>query len=135
MFKKYYGINLRIVFTTFKVKNYFSLKCRSPLPLLANVIYKFQCLCDTDCIYIGKTIRHLATRVKEHGTSASAIYDHLNICVPCKSKFSINNFSILDRGNNDFEVSIKEALYIKSTKPDLNKQLFNNGSTFILNIF
>ena len=28
----------RIVFTSFKVKNYFSLKCRTPLPLLANVV-------------------------------------------------------------------------------------------------
>ena len=39
LFKKYYCIDTRIVFTSFKVKNYFSLKCRTPLPLLANVVY------------------------------------------------------------------------------------------------
>ena len=65
LFKKYYCIDIRIVFTSFKVKNYFSLKCRTPLPLLANVVYKFKCLRDANNIYIGKTIRHLATRVKE----------------------------------------------------------------------
>ena len=136
LFKKYYGIDLRIVFTTFKVKNYFSLKCRSPLPLVANVVYKFQGLCDTDCIYIGKTMRHLATRVKEHGTSASAIHDHLRTCDPCRSKFSIDNFQILDRGKSDFEISVKEALHIKSKKPMLNKQLAGTqGSCFSLSIF
>ena len=57
-----------MLFTSFKVKNYFSLKCRTPLPLLANVVYKFKCLRNANNIYIGKTIRHLATRVKEHGT-------------------------------------------------------------------
>ena len=66
LLNKYYCIDIRIVFTSFKVKNYFSLKCRTPLPLLANVVYKFKCLRDANNIYIGKTIRHLATRVKEH---------------------------------------------------------------------
>ena len=63
IFKRYYAIDVRIVFTSFKVRNYFSLKCRTPLPLLANVVYKFKCSCNTNKIYIGKTMRHLATRV------------------------------------------------------------------------
>ena len=37
---KVYGIDVRISNSSFKVKNYFSLKCRTPLPLLANA--KFQ---------------------------------------------------------------------------------------------
>ena len=44
LFKKYYGTDIRVVFTSFKVKKYFSLKCCTPLPLLANVVYKFECL-------------------------------------------------------------------------------------------
>ena len=36
---------------------------------------------------------------------------------------------------NDFEVTIKEALHIKNSKPALNRQLFNSGSSFVLNIF
>ena len=35
---------IRIVLTSFKVKNYFSLKCHTPLPLLANVVYKLNLL-------------------------------------------------------------------------------------------
>ena len=87
LFKKYYCFDIRIVFTPFKVKNYFSLKCRTPLPLLANVVYKFKYLQIT--FTNGKTTRHLATRVKEHGTSPSnsAVSNHLTSCQTCKLNF------------------------------------------------
>ena len=85
--------------------------------------------------YIGKTIRNLATRVKEHGSSNSAIYSHLLTCETCKSSFSCNNFSVIDSGKNDFEVTIKEAFHIKFSKPIMNKQLFTQGSSFVLNVF
>ena len=117
--------------------NYFSLKCCTPLPLLANVVYKFECLRDANTFYIGKTIRHLATRVKEHGSSNSnsAIYSHLLSCETCKSNFSCNNFSVIDSCKNDFEVTIKEAFHIKFSKPIMNKQLFTPRSSFVLNVF
>ena len=110
-------------------------KCCTPLPLLANVVYKFECLRDANTFYIGKTIRHLATRVKEHGSSNSAIYSHLLTCETCKSNFSCNNFSVIDFGKNDFEVTIKEAFHIKFSKPIMNKQLYTQGSSFVLNVF
>ena len=135
LFKKYYCIDIRVVFTSFKVKNYFSLKCRTPLPLLANVVYKFKCLCNANNIYIGKTIRHLATRAKEHGTSPSAVFSHLSSCETCKSNFSRNSFLIFDSGKNDYEITVKEALHIKFKKPTINRQLFTQGSSFVSNVF
>ena len=135
LFKDYYCIDVKVVFTSFKVKNYFSLKCHTPMPLLSNVVYKFTCLRDANCTYIGKTIRHLATRVKEHGTSPSAVKDHLSVCSICKSKYSCNNFKAIDSANSDFEVSIKEALHIKRFQPSLNKQLCSQGLSYIPKIF
>ena len=135
LFKKYYCIDIRIVFTSFKVKKYFSLKCCTPLPLLANVVYKFKCLHDANNIYISKTIRHLATRVKEHGASPSAVFNHLSSCETCKSNFSCDSFSIIDSGKNDFEITVKEFLCIKFKKPTINRQLFTQGSSFVLNVF
>ena len=131
------GAGIRIVFTSFKVKDYFSLKFRTPLPLLANVVYKFKCLRDANNIYIGKTFRHLATRVKEHGTSPSnsAISNHLTSCETCKLNFLCDSFSIMDSGKNDFEVTIKEAPHIKFKKPTINRQLISQGSSFILIVF
>ena len=133
--KSNYCVDVRIVFTSFKVRNYFSLKSRTPSSLLSNVVYKFQCLCDTDQVYIGKTKRHLTVRVREHGNSRSAIFDHLQLCSRCKDNFSCNRFKILDRGRDDFETTIKEALYIKNSRPKLNKQLYTQGSSFILSVF
>ena len=48
------------------------------MPLMANVVYQFACLRDANSTYIGKTIRHLATKVREHTTSPSAIKEHLS---------------------------------------------------------
>ena len=90
---------------------------------------------DANSTYIGKTIRHLATRVKEHATSPSAIKDHLSSCITCKDNYSCNSFKVIDSANSDFEVSIKEALHIKHKNPSLNKQLSTNGMSFILKIF
>ena len=77
-------------------------------------------------IYIGKTIWHLATRVKEHGTSPSnsAVSNHLTSCETCKLNFSCDSFSITDSGKNDFEVTIKEALHIKFKKPTMGRLLY-----------
>ena len=80
-------------------------------------------------------MRHLDTRVKEHEHSSSAINDHLTSCKTCKSEFSCNLFSILEQGRNDFDITVKEALHIKASKPQLNKQLFSQGASFVLSIF
>ena len=48
LFKSFFGIDVKIVFKSFKVKDCFSLKCQTPLPLLANVVYRFKCLHDVD---------------------------------------------------------------------------------------
>ena len=95
LMKDNFGITVRVVFTTFKVKNYFSIKCRTPTPLLANVVYKFQCLIDSNKVYIGKTKRHLTTRVKEHGQGPSAIRSHLDDCNQCKEKFSVDSLTLV----------------------------------------
>ena len=85
--------------------------------------------------YIGKTIQHLITRVREHTTSPSAIKEHLSSCTTCKDNYSCNSFKVIDSANSDFEVSIKEALYIKHKNPNLNKQLSTQGMSFMLKIF
>ena len=75
--------------------------------------------------------------VKEHGTSPSpsAVSNHLSSCETCKLNFSCDSFSITDSGKNDFEITIKEALHIKFKKPTINRQLFSQGSSFVLNVF
>ena len=132
---KHSSVVTRFVFKSFRVGNYFSLKDRTPLSLRANVVYQFQCSCDKNASYIGKTKRHLSLRTKEHLDGKSAISTHLRSCTSCQQSCDITDFHILSSGSSDFDIKIKEALLIKSNRPFLNTQLKENGASFLLNIF
>ena len=110
---RYYHINIKIVFNTTKIRNYFSLKCRTPFSLKAKAVYKFNCLVDPNTSYIGKTKRHLAVRIKEHGQKESAIKDHLGNCTTCLTNYGEELFKIIDNGATDFDCKIKEVIHIK----------------------
>lgn len=127
------------VFNTFKVSNYFSLKCQTPKQLLSNVVYKYTCLCDTNITYIGKTKRHMAVRILEHlkfedVKPESEIKSHLGSCNVCKSS-SLDNFEILQKCKTDHEAKINEAMFILKQNPRLNKNLFNKGSLYTLKVY
>ena len=56
-----------------------------------------------------------------------------DICA--NTKFNVNSFKIIKKCNSSFETKIHEALLIKKHNPGLNRQLFANGSSFLLHIF
>ena len=127
------ALMLNVVFSSLKVNSF--LKCHIPIPLMSNVVNQFTCLRDANSTYIGKTIRHLVQRVREHTTLPSAIIEHLSICTACKSTHVLNSFKVIDSATSDFEISIKEGLHIKHKNPNLNKQLSTQGMPYMLNIF
>ena len=95
---------------------------------------KFSCLCDINISYIGKTKRHLATRIKEHRSEKSAIGQHVQTCHTCDHNFNENQLQILTSiGNSDFYCKIRGALLIKSEKPTLNQQLFHLFCVYLNN--
>ena len=57
----------------------------------------------------------------------------------CKSNYSVNSFRVVDVGNSDLAISIKQAitliLHIKLKRPTLNKQIYYLGSSFVIGIF
>ena len=57
--------DLKIVFTSFKINNYFSTKDKTPYFLKSFLVYKFLCASCNSC-YIGETCRHFKTRIDEH---------------------------------------------------------------------
>ena len=132
------GVNIFVYFTSCKVGSFFTLKSRTPSALVSRVVYKFQCLGDPDTTYIGKTKRHIITRVKEHldPKENSAITSHIFECVTCKSgHFSKESFSVLKKCANDYRCGINEALLIKKCNPTLNRQRFNKGQSYLLRVF
>ena len=102
----------------------------------SSIVYQFQCLNDSNCSYIGKTKRYLNKRVSEHRNSNSAIHTHLLTCNSCNNSSNfLDQFSVIDKANTDFEIQILGALNIFQARPSLNKQLSNNGSSYVLSIF
>ena len=58
LIKSKFNVDMNIYFKSFKVGNYFQLKCSTPLELSSNVVYKVSCPCDTTISYTGYTTRH-----------------------------------------------------------------------------
>ena len=81
-----------------------------------NVVYNVRCArCKKE--YIGSTIRHLHTRIKEHLTSrVSAVYTHAQ---QCSGQFTVR---ILARARDETDLRIKEAIYITRNLPELNQK-------------
>ena len=135
IFRKY-DVNIRTVFTSFKVKNYFSLKAKTDSSLRSSLVYKFQCLRDSNSAYIGKTKRYLFERVNEHKKPNSAVFEHISDCTHCQSNPNLfSSFKTLDKANNDFDLQILEAINIITSRPKLNTQLANNGTSYVLSVF
>ena len=118
---------ISVISYTNKLGQKFSLKDKTPLLIQAGVVYKFTCGVDPQHSYIGKTIRHLGIRIKEHKTKASAILDHR---LDCSCSCDVDNFEVIDNSFDDFTLRILEAIHIKQSNPKMNRQLTNDGSFF-----
>ena len=57
-------LHIKLVFTSFKIKNMFSFIDRTPDALKFMVVYQFTCARCNSC-YIGETSRHFSTRIKD----------------------------------------------------------------------
>ena len=103
-------------------------RCKDQIPKLqkSKVIYKLKCL-DCNAFYIGKTKRHLATRVQEHkegkgdrDQEISAVFKHMK---DNGHQIDFENVEILDMAQSDYRLGLKESMYIKKFKPSLNIQV------------
>ena len=98
------------------------------------VVYKINCL-DCKACYIGKTKRHLITRIEEHKTTKntkkkvnskfkdeheSAVYKHM---MESGHRIDFEDVEVLDSAPSDYRLKLKEAFYIKKHKPAMNVQV------------
>ena len=90
------------------------------------VVYKISCK-DCEAKYIGKTMRILRHRIKEHQTQeTSACLRHSE---ELNHTIDYDNIEIIDKADSDLKLRVKELLHILKQKPNLNKQL-NSQSDF-----
>ena len=81
--------------------------------------YKYDRV-ECDDQYIGESSRTFGERFKEHQKTPSPIYNHYNIT---SHKISIDNFSIVGRGDQNLMRTIKETLYMRVNNPFLNRNI------------
>ena len=83
--------NIKLVFNSFKIKNYFVYKDPIPNDLKSFLVYKFTCA-SFSSNYIGKTCRHFKTRIEEHikKDNKSHIFKHL-----CSSETCFDSYNSL----------------------------------------
>ena len=96
-------------------------KDKDPKGKESSVIYCYQCAA-IDCgeEYIGKTIRTLGERYKEHLREPSPIQAHSNLT---GHQLSQDNFSIIGREWQGITGLIKESIFIRINNPTLNRNI------------
>ena len=116
------NFNIKLVFNSFKIKNYFSYKDPIPNNMKSFLVYKFTCASwSSSCI--GETCLHFKTRIEEHiRKDKSHIFKHLHSTATCSDSYNSLCFKIIDKANSKFDLKIKEALHINWRKPNLNAQ-------------
>ena len=114
-------VNVRIAFQSSKLSKMFSTKDK--LMLKSNIVYHFQCA-GCNSVYVGYTTRHYQTRIHEHLFTdvASHVYKHINDKAECRATCDESCFKIIDSGNSEYELRIKEAMHIQWIQPSINKQ-------------
>ena len=101
-------IDIRLVFTTFKIKNLFNVKDAAPEGLHIHVVYKFSRAKCNAC-YVGETGRHFSTPVREHLLSdrSSNVFRHLQSAESCRTSCTPHCFQILDSSATKYQVNLK----------------------------
>ena len=83
--------------------------------LKSGVVYKIQCS-RCDACYVGQTVRHLTTRIKEHRRSGP-VAGHIEEC----GDITIDDVEIIAQtSKSESHLMTLEALHIKKIKPSLN---------------
>ena len=108
------NVHINVVFTVCKLRSYFSTKDLVPSCFKSNVVYSFICPRCESC-YVGRTHTHFDTRRKQHlgKDSNSSILLHLKKSKECKQACDFDAFKILDTAKTNYELAIKESVYIK----------------------
>ena len=127
------NFNIKLVFNSFKIKNYFSYKDPIPNDLKSFLVYKFTCAsCSSS--YIGETCRHFKTRIEEYikKDNKSHIFKHLDSTATYFGSYNFLCFKIIDKAYYKFDLKIKEALHINWRKSKLNAQQNHLALTLLL---
>ena len=131
--------SLRIVFQSkTRLSSLFRFKDIIPKEISSHHLHKFTCSCS-NATYYGESERHFFFRASEHlgmtpltgkrvRNPKNSIFDHILLN---GHDASFEDFAILLKENNRFELHLKESLLIKRDKPELNRNIYS----YLLELF
>ena len=113
----------QIIFKLKKLKSVLpSLKPFIDKSLKSGIVYKILCPRCSLC-YVGQTRRHLATRIREHGSAKAPVSIHMK---SFGHSLSMDDVSILTTCTKSVvQLMTFEALFINQLKPELNLSLIH----------
>ena len=113
--------------------HYFWTKGKTLYFLKSLLAYKFVYAKCNSC-YIGITCRYFKNRIGEQvkKDKKCKIYKYLDRSWECSSSINWDRFSVLDYTPIQFQIKIKEGMYIDWEKPNLNKQLNHLATTLCI---
>ena len=115
------NVNIKLVFTSFEIKNYFSYKDPIPDDLKFFLVYKFICAnCSSIAVILKLRLRNISKKITK-----SHIFKHLQSTTTSFDSYNSLSFKIIDKAN----LKIKEALHIDWRKPNLNAQQNHSSLT------
>ena len=126
----YPELKLEVIFTSPKrISSLFRFKDKLPSLICSSVSYRYRCP-GCHASYYGKTTRNLVVSCREHlginktgqkiKSSHSAVGDHIS---KSGHDASLENFEMISRIDNSFDLLIHESLLILRDRPSLNSQL------------
>ena len=123
--------NIKLIYKTqCRISQLFRFKDTLPTEIRSHLIYYFKCpSCNAE--YIGETVRHSKVRWCEHlGLSCFTDKSVVGIKTPIRDHIqangchaSLENFKIIGGDGNQYLLRIKESLFIKHFKTNLNTKV------------
>ena len=114
-----------LVYTSTKLGSNFNIKDITKKEHNHNLVYSVKCLEETcNETYSGETGRRLVERIDEHRAKDKNSHVYQHSVNSNHALVTLDDFTILNSGykHNKFKRKISEALFIKSNRPNLNKQ-------------
>ena len=88
------------------------LKTHVPYVYKSKVVYKITCAACSGA-YIGQTVRHFATRLKENGMKSDPVFKHFQARI---EELTADHARILDTVSDSKSLLALEAVYIRGLK-------------------
>ena len=127
--------NIKLVFNSLKIKNYFAYKDLIPNDFKSFLVHKLTCaICSSS--YIGETCRHLKTRIEEHikKDNKSHIFKHLHSSETYFDSYNSLCFQIIDKASSKFDLKIKEVPHIEWRKLKRTTKSFSSHPFTIVSV-